>query len=73
MADLSRVFSQIWTYKVPEEVNEILFCNCVETWPRRMDKKHPIFEAFRKVNHHNPQKEELLSLNEALKQLKLEM
>ena len=48
------IFQTVWSYNVPEEVNEILFCTDHE-WPiksKKVDKKHPAIEAFDKVNTH---------------------
>jgi len=79
LRDIQGVFQTVWSYNVPEEVNEILFCTDHE-WPiksKKVDKKHPAIEAFDKVNTHtkllqkNCKKvEELLDLEEAVKQLK---
>ena len=51
--DIHRVFQTVWSYKVPEEVNEILFCTDQE-WPnaKKISKKHPAVEAFGQVNSH---------------------
>lgn len=67
--DIHKVFKTVWSYRVPEEVNEILFCTDHEEWglKKKVDKKHPAIEAFAKVNANV----ELLDLQEAIKQLKL--
>ena len=80
LRDIQGVFKTVWSYNVPEEVNEILFCTDHD-WAlksRKVDKKHPTIEAFDKVNKHTKvlQKkaenvDELLDLEEAVKQLKL--
>ena len=80
LRDIQGVFQTIWSYNVPEEVNEILFCTDHD-WAlksRKVDRKHPTIEAFDKVNKHTKvlQKkaenvDELLDLEEAVKQLKL--
>ena len=51
--DIHRVFQTVWSYKVPEEVNEILFCTDHE-WPnaKKISKKHPAVEAFGQINSH---------------------
>merc|ERR1719266_43313 len=51
--DIHRVFQTVWSYKVPEEVNEILFCTDQE-WSnaKKISKKHPAVEAFGQVNSH---------------------
>ena len=80
--DIHQVFKSVWSYRVPEEVNEILFCTDHAEWSekKKIDKKHPAFEAFSKVNTHTKvvqkscnarNEEELLDLDEAVKQLKL--
>ena len=86
--DIHQVFQTVWSYKVPEEVNEILFCtdhelrsSCVKV---NDSKKHQppaaLVEAFSKVNSHikkviqkssNEEVEELLDLDQTMKQLKL--
>jgi len=83
ISDVQKVFTTVWSYKVPEEVNEILFCTDHE-WAlktKKVDRKHPAIEAFDKVNTHTKglqkscnarNEEELLDLEEAIKQLKLE-
>ena len=75
------MFKTVWSYRVPEEVNEILFCTDHDFGDKKkIDKKHPAIEAFSKVNTHTKvvqkscnarNEEELLDLDEALKQLKL--
>ena len=80
LRDIQGIFQTVWSYNVPEEVNEILFCTDHD-WAlksRKVDKKHPTIEAFDKVNKHTKvlQKkaenvDELLDLEEAVKQLKL--
>jgi hypothetical protein len=80
LRDVQGVFQTVWSYNVPEEVNEILFCTDHD-WAlksRKVDRKHPTIEAFDKVNKHTKvlQKkaenvDELLDLEEAVKQLKL--
>ena len=80
LRDIQGVFQTIWSYNVPEEVNEILFCTDHD-WAlksKKVDRKHPTIEAFDKVNKHTKvlQKkaenvDELLDLEEAVKQLKL--
>lgn len=76
------MFKTVWSYNVPEEVNEILFCTDHDwaTKQKKVDKKHPAIEAFDKVNTHTKviqkscnarNEEELLDLDEAMKQLKL--
>ena len=75
------MFKTVWSYRVPEEVNEILFCTDHDfADKKKIDKKHPAIEAFSKVNTHTKvvqkscnarNEEELLDLDEALKQLKL--
>ena len=88
--DIHKVFKTVWPYKVPEEVNEILFCtdhescqnssqNAKNSGNHKINKKHPAIEAFGKINSHtklvqksqNNVGDELLDLDEALKQLKL--
>ena len=88
--DIHKVFKTVWSYKVPEEVNEILFCtdhescqnsseNAKNSGNHKINKKHPAIEAFGKINSHtklvqksqNNVGDELLDLDEALKQLKL--
>ena len=91
--DIHKVFKTVWSYKVPEEVNEILFCtdhdffescqnslqNAKNSGHQKINKKHPAIEAFGKINSHtklvqksqNNVGDELLDLDEALKQLKL--
>jgi hypothetical protein len=85
--DIHRIFQTVWSYKVPEEVNEILFCTDHE-WPnaKKISKKHPAVEAFGQVNSHITKRiikdgmtgadkskleDEFLDLSEAMKQLKL--
>jgi len=84
--DIHRVFQTVWSYKVPEEVNEILFCTDHE-WSnaKKISKKHPAVEAFGQVNSHITKRiikdgmtgdksnleDEFLDLSEAMKQLKL--
>lgn len=80
LRDIQGVFKTVWSYNVPEEVNEILFCTDHD-WAlksKKVDRKHPTIEAFDKVNKHTKvsQKkaenvDELLDLEEAVKQLKL--
>lgn len=86
LKDIGAVFKTIWSYKVPEEVNEILFCTDHE-WAipaqavKNTKKQKPaLIEAFGKVNTHTKviqksvnarNEEELLDLDEAIKQLKL--
>ena len=84
--DIRSVFKSIWSYRVPEEVNEILFCtdnNEIIPDPKSGAKKEKkvLIEAFKKVNGHTKvvqkscnarNEEELLDLDEAMKQLKLE-
>jgi len=82
LRDIQGEFQTIWSYNVPEEVNEILFCTDHE-WAlksKKVDKKHPAIEAFDKVNTHTKvlqkscnarNEEELLDLEEAVRQLKL--
>ena len=83
--DIHKVFKTVWSYRVPEEVNEILFCTDHDEWAAaekklKIDRKHPAIEAFAKVNTHTKvvqkscnarNEEELLDLGEAVKQLKL--
>lgn len=82
--DLAEEFKTVWSYKVPEEVNEILFCTNVtfESLKKSQSKighKQSNFalllEAFGKINAHTKSvlrsDEELLDLDEALKQLKV--
>ena len=80
--DIHQVFQTVWSYKVPEEVNEILFCtdhewsNTTKSSGGKVNKKHPALEAFGKVNAHitkviQKNEEILLDLDEAMKQLKL--
>ena len=93
--DIHKIFKTVWSYKVPEEVNEILFCtdhescqnssqNAKNSGQNKINKKHPAIEAFGKINTHTKsvQKsqnnftkfsggDDLLDLDEALKQLKL--
>lgn len=87
--DIHKVFKTVWSYKVPEEVNEILFCtdhdwvsnnSTNKNSGNKINKKHPAIEAFGKVNTHTKMiqkscnarnEEELLDLDEAMKQLKL--
>lgn len=84
LKDIGDVFKTIWSYKVPEEVNEILFCTDHEWAPQQVKntkKQRPaLIEAFGKVNTHTKviqksvnarNEEELLDLDEAIKQLKL--
>lgn len=84
LKDVGEVFKTIWSYKVPEEVNEILFCTDHEwasTASKNTKKQKPaLIEAFGKVNTHTKviqksvnarNEEELLDLDEAIKQLKL--
>ena len=85
--DIQKLFKTVWSYNVPEEVNEILFCTDHD-WATsnssirtsKIDKKHPVIEAFDKVNTHTKvvqkscnarNEEELLDIDEAIKQLKL--
>ena len=113
LKDIHGIFKTVWSYKVPEEVNEILFCtdhHLVETADdgqqlhtdnkqlngdnnKQLTKSHQksknhnkkekkaLIEAFEKVNKHTKgvqkscnarNEEELLDLDEAFKQLKLE-
>lgn len=46
LRDLRAVFPSVLSYKVPEEVNEVLYCSEA----KKKDAKRPLLDAFRRVN-----------------------
>lgn len=79
VADLRKLFSEgVLAFKVPEEVNEILFCSEALKNPgrkRKLDPKHPVIEALRRVNEavrvggKKNEEEEFVDVAESLKRL----
>lgn len=71
-ADLKATFTSIVSYKLDEDVNEILYCQCVEydasKWNEMMEKsaKH-INELLKKEQ----QVSEMIDIQEFLEQLKV--
>ena len=67
---LHEVFGSILSYKVPEEVNEVLFCSREVTTVKKVDARHPFIEAFRTVNA-TVKDDEFVDISDALKQLRV--
>lgn len=75
---LRNVFPNVFTYKIPEEVNEIVFCG-LQPWEDgkpKIDKKHPFIKGIQVVNGHlrerkNSNDGDFLGITEALKCLRL--
>jgi len=74
MEDLSRVWSSIISYKLDEEVNEIIFCSTNEKL-KTGEVKKTFSQAFKLVNDHVKKatrvKEDLIDLEESMQLLKV--
>ena len=70
-------FPYIVTYKIPEEVNEVLFCSRQKSQIHSEGKKkfEPTLKAFKKINQiissQTQDRTEPLDLNQSMKQLKI--
>ena len=74
MASLSAVWSTIISYKLEEEVNEVLFCSSSQKL-RSSESKQKVSTAFKLVNDHVKKvtkvQEDLIDLEDSLKLLKV--
>ena len=61
IADVKNVFANVVSFKVPEEVNEILYCatkdaQCARAWSEttrksgKLGAQHPVVQALRATN-----------------------
>ena len=71
VTDVKKVFEEVLSYQIPQEVNEIFLCwkSCVTEIKSKVNKKHPVIQAFQSVN--NTINDDLLDIQEALEQVKL--
>ena len=71
LTDIKKVFNQVLSYQIPQEVNEILLCwkNSESEKNSKVNKKHPVIQAFQSVN--DTLKDDLLDIEEAIKQIKI--
>ena len=71
VADLGSAFGDgaIVSYKVPLEVNEVLYCG-VEGASRKVDSVHPLAAAFRATNALVPDKD-FVDVTEGIKHLQM--
>ena len=71
VAVLREVFASVLSYRVPEEVNEVLFCARERLFTgKRVDAGHPMIAAFRAVNA-TVRDESFVDLADAVRQLKV--
>jgi len=74
MEELARVWSSVISYKLEEEVNEIIFCSCNDKL-KSGEVKKTFSQAFKLVNDHVKKatraKEDLIDLEESLQLLKV--
>ena len=71
LTDIKKVFNQVLSYQIPQEVNEIFLCwkNSESEKNSKVNKKHPVIQAFQSVN--DTLKDDLLDIEEAIKQIKI--
>lgn len=73
---LTHIFRSVTSFKVPEEVNEIVFCTDDTSFSgkkgRRLEKSHSLIQAFEAANKYLQRSEDLLDISECLKQLKVQ-
>ena len=71
VTDVKKVFHEVLSYQIPQEVNEIFLCwkNCSPEKNNKVNKKHPVVQAFKSVNE--TLKNDLLDIEEAMEQIKI--
>lgn len=71
VTDIKKVFQDVLSYQIPQEVNEIFLCwkNCGTEIKSKVNKRHPVIKAFQYVN--STLQDDLLDIQEALEQVKL--